>query len=390
MELYLAVAALFGGVLDLGINAASGDWDSPQACDIVPTALDVSILLGQGALVAGKVGGLNWLERFYPDPESAIEMSRLSKGTASTAAETASLDSAPLLSAAERDVSGLAKPGSAQGIGQHFASPLFLLQLAINIVEWAIVPFFGFEIPDEGHSLDRSKDNFSAAYAALDLAMPDPGQWSGSAANAYTADTEILQDLADQAGIDGMLTRLLGSSIDTELQGIIERQAREVQLMRMALAIIVAGLTFSCIPIALAMEACAPRSSLTFQIMMFIAGVSAALGVVITLAVWTSDNARDLRRVAGKYRELIAQVPLSVPAMPPGAELVPAVTPLSRFADLAVSATPGSAGPVDTPSTPRGRPQAPTTPPSPSQPQLVPPQAVARLSAVQQNLTFRP
>lgn len=160
--------------------------------------------------------------------------------------------------------------------------------------------------------------------------------------------------------------------------------------MRMALAIIVAGLTFSCIPIALAMEACAPRSSLTFQIMMFIAGVSAALGVVITLAVWTADNARDLRRVSGKYRDLIAQVPLSVPAMPPGAELVPAVSTLSRFADLAVSATPGSAGPVATPSTPRGRPQAPTTPPSPSQPQLVPPQAVARLSAVQQNLTFRP
>lgn len=163
VEPYLAVAVFFGGVLDLGINAASGDWDSPQACDIVPTALDVSILLGQGALVAGKVGGLNWLDRFYPDPESTLEMSRLSKGTATTMAETASTASTPLLSQAERDASGLLKPGCAKGIEGHFGSPLFLLQLAIGIVEWVIVPFFGFEIPDEGSSLDRSKDNFLAA-----------------------------------------------------------------------------------------------------------------------------------------------------------------------------------------------------------------------------------
>lgn len=216
------------------------------------------------------------------------------------------------------------------------------------------MPFFGFDIPDEGTCLNRSKKQFAEAYAALDLAMPDPEQWSGSAADAYTADTEILQDLASQAGIDARFTRLVGSSIDTELQDIIEHQAWEVQLMRMALAIIVAGLTFSCIPLALAMEACAPRSSLTFQIMMFIAGVSAALGVVITVAVWTSAHARALRNVADKYQELTAQVPVSVPAMPPDTERVAAGSRVPWLVDLTVSAMPASSELAAAPGTSTG------------------------------------
>lgn len=342
MELYLAVAALFGGIVDLGINAASGDWDAPRASDIVPTALDVSTVLGQGALVAGKTGGLNWLGTCYPAGESAIEMSRLSKGTAATAEE--SVASVPLLSEIEQEAGGgLVKPPASGHIERHFASPLAILQAAINIVEWLIVPFFGFEIPDDGSQIEHSKDQFAQGYDALGLAIPDPTQWKGEAADAYTADTELLQNLAKQAGMDGLFAPLFNNSLDSELQSVIDRQAREIQLMRMALAIIVAGLTF-CIATALAIEACAPGASLMFQIMMFIAAVGAALGVVITITYWAADNSRDLNRVADKYANLAEQVPLSVPSMPPCAESPISASAVSRFLDLNVSAVPDKAG----------------------------------------------
>ncbi|MBY0443085.1 MAG: hypothetical protein K2Q25_13290, partial [Mycobacteriaceae bacterium] len=260
MELFLAVTALFGGGFNVGVNAASGGWS-------VPTALDVAAVLGQGTLIAGQAGGLNWLGSCYAmkAPEAGIEL----VGRTPTGYQ-------PLSNAAENVEEQLVfhevKKNPIQG---YFSSPLIILNTAISIVEWLVVPFFGFEAPNQGDKLELSRQGFGQAYDALELALPDTEQWKGPAAAAYTADTKLLQSLATQAGIDGRAAPLTGSSVDTELQQVIARQARQVELMRLVLGIIVAGLTF-CLFFALVMEACAPGASLAFQIAMFILGVGAA------------------------------------------------------------------------------------------------------------------
>ena len=381
MDLFLAIAALFGAGMALSSHASNANAD--------PTTLDVATVLGQGTVAAGKAGKLNGLAPYLPQVHN-IEAFGLAVQTHTNEAWKRHLgmqDSVdgfirPELHAPDEEAvikrSELTVPAALDGgyagpdpnnyratrarteaeVQASFAPTVRILSAALSVVEWGAMPLFGscfgifsgdlgnIDGPDQGNQLRASKVQFAAGLGGLAYAYPNSPEWDSPSAVEYANLDGLMYSLTAQAGVDGMISIYgidTNTSLDTLAYRIIDHQAYQVELMMTCLAAIGLGL-MACIVAALYLGGL----SWQYQLTMAGLGVGAAAAVVGVMAhSWASQNEADLNTVADAFTALAACVPSGPPPEPPSAGLLAAASAAGLFTGLAESATPKSAGPVN-------------------------------------------
>ncbi|MBY0441961.1 MAG: hypothetical protein K2Q25_07475 [Mycobacteriaceae bacterium] len=203
------------------------------------------------------------------------------------------------------------------------------------------VPYGIGDSPDWGSQLSSSMSKCAAAYDKLTSATPKITDWYSAASQEYTLDVQSLQYVAAQAGIDAVLTTFVtqSQSLDTQLQQWISTQALGVEIMQCCLASLTVGLVI-CESIALAMEASFGLGmSRGFQIAMATTAITGALGIVMTMAIWSHTIQGHIDGVANAYDDLLTQIPSSVPSVSPYGGSLAQASATPWFVDVNLSAS---------------------------------------------------
>ncbi|MBY0441265.1 MAG: hypothetical protein K2Q25_03900 [Mycobacteriaceae bacterium] len=401
MDLFLAVAALFGAGIALSSHSQSSNGEL--------TTLDVATVLGQGSVVAGKTGAFNRLAPYLP-PVRVFEQDRFGLEVQNHTNDTWSrhlgirsdadnFHSPQLVVEEEPQVinrSELTTPAALNGdyagpdpnhyfttrarteaeVQAGFAPTVRILSAALNVVEWGAMPLFGscFGVfsgdlgnmagPDHGEQIRASKVQFASGLGELAYAYPNSPEWDSDSAVEYAVLDSLMYSLAAQAGVDGMISIYgidTNTSLDTLAHTLIDRQATQVELMMGCLAAIGIGLML-CIMAALAMGG----FSWQFQLAMASIGVGAAGAVVGVMAnSWASQNEADVNQIADAFNALAASVPAEPPPGPPSAGLLAAGSGSGMFTELNISTKPDSAHPTSTSRAVHQTPEAPIGPLAP-------------------------
>lgn len=357
----LAVVALVGSVTSLGFQADAHSNATPW---------DVAAVTGQTGMLAGKLGGLNWLGSSNPTTKLGLVDEMTAHGAARAKwleqkaqilAENAAIETQNMRQElqwstswrgwAPRILGGTPKPPDVpykpippqvapadntqvpRNVRNEFDKSVVILSVAIMTVTAMQAPFL-LHIPDEGGQLNSSNKQFTQAVDTLGSAFPD-WRWISESATAYVGGVAALRGAAAQAGMD---IPFLSTSLDTQLQRIVGLQAVQVELINVTFSVIIFGLT-AAMAVAYLIEKITPGASFLWQSLMLSAGVGGAGAFLGLLDNWCNTNAKDINKLADQYDKLAATIP-TIPVGPPRVGFAAPASTAFRSANLNLSGGP--------------------------------------------------
>jgi hypothetical protein len=164
--------------------------------------------------------------------------------------------------------------------------------LAVSIVDL----LNGFGSPNSGSAVSTAKDKFALFTKDLDPGcIPDPRDWSGTAATAYIGQVNTLKSLVDEM-----------NQLDQSLKGYLGKQAAEVKQAHLCCTVNVAVLTAAA-GIALALyliPIAGPGISQAWQIIAAFACCAAVFVVEMLTLASSMGLANDLTALGLKYVQL--------------------------------------------------------------------------------------
>lgn len=152
----------------------------------------------------------------------------------------------------------------------------------------------GFGRPEDGERFNRGAQHFYNAFQELNSAAP-PSKWEGTASDAYGDRTTEQQDRASNM-----------ASYDSAIQKVLATEASQVESARDFVSKRQTALAL-CIPPAIALKAvpvAGPALSLAFEIASVVATVPFAMDRVENTVYQASQNAGEIKKIAGNYGTL--------------------------------------------------------------------------------------
>lgn len=221
--------------------------------------------------------------------------------------------------------------------GGHFLpTPTSIVDVTMVLV--SLIDFFnGFELPDSGDIFGSGYYAFDSVHSTLELAAPDPAQWSGPAAQIYGEENAELAALVQQM-----------QDLDTQMQEQIASQAAVVQQAHTAVGLGVAGLIVAhAIALALYLSpAYGPTVAFSWQLAAAAGICSGVLAFEAKAAEHAQTVADNVQSIGGDYDDLAAKAlhvaaataagsdANSAPASPLRGSVLPATPLIAAMGDL--------------------------------------------------------
>ena len=186
-----------------------------------------------------------------------------------------------------------------------------ILAAAITIHWVVMTPLNGIGAPDTGAGLTADAEVLRGASAIVGSAGSDPG-WQGPAAKSYDDRNSEQQD---------RITQMV--ELDTELAGLLQTQAAEVEELRDNMYG-VGGTLLAAIPIAWGLYQIAPpvgpRLSTVYQIATATACLAADISLQTKQGLRSQETGAAIEKVAASYAEIATAAQASRPLHTPGRE----------------------------------------------------------------------
>ena len=181
----------------------------------------------------------------------------------------------------------------------YFKTPTATFVVDVTMVVIAIVGMVnGFVPPDSGSDFAAGASAFETVYTDLELAIPDPRDWSGDAANTYTALNSALQQRARDM-----------ETLDQRMENAIAAQAVQIQKARLTISSILFGL-IAAQGIALALYAASPSAAVIWQVVTAMAAIGLVLWIEAETAVQSQTHADTMDEIGTEYDAVAEGKPL--------------------------------------------------------------------------------
>ncbi|MBY0441954.1 MAG: hypothetical protein K2Q25_07440 [Mycobacteriaceae bacterium] len=181
----------------------------------------------------------------------------------------------------------------------YFKTPTPTFVVDVTMVLIAIVGMVnGFVPPNSGSDFSAGANILETVYTDLELAIPDPRDWSGAAAEAYINQNSALQQRARDM-----------ETLDYRMENAIAAQAAQVQKARLTISSILFGL-IAAQGIALALYAASPSAAVIWQVVTSMAAIGLVLWIESETAIASQSHADTMADIGAGYDAVAAGKPL--------------------------------------------------------------------------------